>query len=68
MKRKSVPTSMHKKKELGGSCGIIKGDDLRKATKNRFDVSLMGKVHGDLKYNRKKAKKDLNSRIKEYYK
>lgn len=39
MKRKSVPTSMHKKKELA-----------------------------DSKYNRKKAKKDLNSRIKEYYK
>ena len=68
MKRKSVPTSMPKKKELGGSCGIIKGEDLRKATKNRFDISLTERIHGDLKYNRKKAKKDLNSRIKEYYK
>lgn len=68
MKRKSVPTSMPKKKELGGSCGIIKREDLRRATKNRMDISLMGKVHGDSKYNRKEAKKDLNSRIKEYYK
>ena len=59
---------MPKKRTIGGSCGVIKGENLRKATKNRFDASLMGKVHGDLKYNRKKAKKDLNSRIKEYYK
>ena len=58
-KRKSIPTTQPKDKNLGGNCGTISA---------RMDSTMMSRAHGDFGYNRRKAKAEVKREIDTYIK
>ena len=67
-KRKSIPTTQPKDKNLGGNCGTISAHDLRTHSKARMDSTMMSRAHGDFGYNRRKAKAEVKREIDTYIK